>query len=119
EEIALCRAHLEIVGLAHGRTLAFDVDEDVNTHAIELPPGVLHTLVENGLTHAGATACTAQPFRLHVQHGDGRATLELSAPLGMRVADAIPEGTGTRFVRASLEAAWPGRWSFAQGREHG
>lgn len=113
EEIALCRAHLEILELAHGRRVDFAVDGA--TDAIELPPGTLHTLVENGLTHAGAAACAASAFRLRVRREGARVHLDLRSALGTR-ADGI-DGTGTRFIRASLEAAFPNAWAFSHGSD--
>jgi LytS/YehU family sensor histidine kinase len=113
EEIALCRAHLEILGLAHGRRVDFEVDGGVES--IELPPGTLHTLVENGLTHAGAAACAASAFHLTVRRDGAGVNLELRSALGHRAAGV--EGTGTQFIRASLEAAFPAAWAFSHGSD--
>lgn len=110
EEIALCRAHLEIVGLAHDCRIGLEIEGAVE--GIELPPGVLHTLVENGLTHAGAAACAAAPFLLDVRCEGGRVHLRLHSALGKQ--RNVGDGTGARFIRASLEAAWPGCWHFRQ-----
>ena len=110
-ELALCRNHLDIVSLALGQPIAFEVDaDDID---LLLPPGVLHAQVENALTHAGARACTQQPFRLRVQRESGRKVLELRSPLGS--AAHRGQGTGTRYIEASLDAAFPGGWRFAQG----
>ncbi len=112
EEIALCRAHLEILALAHGRSIGFEVDGDID--AVELPPGLLHTLVENGLTHAGAAACATTPFRLQVRRDQGRLYMQLHSALGGGRSGSRGDGTGTRFIRSSLDAAWPGSWTFDQ-----
>ncbi|CAP51722.1 putative membrane protein [Xanthomonas campestris pv. campestris] len=111
DEVALCRNHLDIVGLALGQPIGFEVDaDDIN---LLLPPGVLHAQVENALTHAGANACTQQPFRLRVQHERGHRVLELRSPRG--AAAHRGQGTGTRYIEASLAAAYPGGWCFTQG----
>lgn len=133
EEIALCRTHLEIIGTAHGCRIPFDVEVfDVgpsdagppavhnDIDAVQLPPGVLHALVENALTHAGAAACAMAGFRLQVRRHGAQVTLELRAALGRGAGDAPVERTGTRFVRASLAAAYPaGASSFEHGRDDG
>ncbi|MBA8680976.1 histidine kinase [Stenotrophomonas tumulicola] len=111
DELALCRNHLDIVGLALDRQIGFEVDAD-DTGQL-LPPGVLHAQVENALTHAGALACAQHPFRLHVHRGNGRRILELRGACG--TAPHRGQGTGTRYIEASLAAAFPGRWSFVQG----
>src|SRR5690606_23996597 len=98
DELALCRNHLDIVGLALGQPIGFEVDAD-DTDLL-LPPGVLHAQVENALTHAGASACTQHPFRLRVRRENGRRVLELRSPCG--TAGHCGQGTGTRYIEASL-----------------
>jgi LytS/YehU family sensor histidine kinase len=111
DELALCRSHLDIVGLALDRRMVLEVDgEDA---AISLPPGILHAQVENALTHAGAGACALHPFRLHVQRDNARWILELRSARGS--APHRGRGTGTRYIEASLAAASPAGWSFVQG----
>ncbi|MFG6087125.1 histidine kinase [Stenotrophomonas indicatrix] len=111
DELALCRSHLDIVGLALDRRMVLEVDgEDA---AISLPPGILHAQVENALTHAGAVACARHPFRLHVQRDNARWILELRSARGS--APHHGRGTGTRYIEASLAAASPAGWSFVQG----
>ncbi len=111
DELALCRSHLDIVGLALDRRMVLEVDgEDA---ALSLPPGILHAQVENALTHAGAGACALHPFRLHVQRDNARWILELRSARGS--APHRGRGTGTRYIEASLAAASPTGWSFVQG----
>lgn len=111
DELALCRSHLDIVGLALDRRMMLDVEgEDA---AISLPPGILHAQVENALTHAGAVACALHPFRLRVQSDNARWILELHSARGS--APHRGRGTGTRYIEASLAAASPAGWSFVQG----
>lgn len=111
DELALCRNHLDIVGLALDKPIGFEVDAE-DTRLL-LPPGVLHAQIENTLTHTGALACAQHPFRLRVHRGNGRWVLELRSACG-----GVPhrgQGTGTRYIEASLAAAFPDRWSFIQG----
>lgn len=111
DELALCRSHLDIVGLALDRRMVLEVDG--GDAALSLPPGILHAQVENALTHAGAVACALHPFRLHVQRDNARWILELRSARGS--APHRGRGTGTRYIEASLAAASPAGWSFVQG----
>lgn len=113
DELALCRNHLDIVGLALGRPLDFEVD--VDDTKLLLPPGVLHAQVENALTHAGTLACAEHPFRLRAWREDGRHILELRSARGSTPHRG--HGTGTRYIEASLAAAFPGHWRFVQGAD--
>jgi len=111
DELALCRSHLDIIGLALDRRMVLEVDG--GDAPISLPPGILHAQVENALTHAGAVACALHPFRLHVQRDNARWILELRSARGS--APHRGRGTGTRYIEASLAAASPAGWSFVQG----
>ena len=113
DELALCRNHLDIVGLALDRPMTFHVDADDT--GLSLPPGVLHAQVENALTHAGAIACAHHPFHLRVCHEPGRWTLELRSARGNSPHQG--RGTGTRYIEASLAAACPDGWRFVQGAD--
>lgn len=113
EELALCRNHLDIVGQALGQTMTLDVDAD--DLQLSLPPGVLHAQVENALTHAGAVACAQHPFRLRVQRDGERWILELRSARGS--APHRGQGTGTRYIEASLAASHPNCWQYSQGAD--
>lgn len=111
EELALCRNHLDIVSVALGQQIGFEVE--VDQAELLLPPGVLHAQVENALTHAGAGACLQKPFRLRVYSENGHWVLELLSAMGKTAHRG--QGTGTRYIEASLAAAFPDNWRFSQG----
>lgn len=111
EELALCRNHLDIVGLALDRHIGFEIEGEHT--GLWLPPGVLHAQVENALTHAGAGACAEHPFRLRVQRDGDRWILQLRSARG--TAPHRGQGTGTRYIEANLAATCPESWRFEQG----
>lgn len=113
DELALCRNHLDIVGLALDRPMTLQVDAD--DLALSVPPGVLHAQVENALTHAGTVACAQQPFRLRVRREGSRWSLELRSARGS--APHRGQGTGTRYIEASLAASCGEGWRFVQGAD--
>jgi len=116
DELALCRNHLEIVGLASDQLMHLEVEAvEADEVGLSLPPGILHAQVENALTHAGATACAQRPFRLRVYRKDKRWILELRSARGSSAHQG--RGTGTRYIEASLAAACPGGWHFVQGHD--
>jgi LytS/YehU family sensor histidine kinase len=82
---------------------------------LPVPPGVLHTLVENALTHGGYRQGAL--FRVHQRYERGAAVLAFEAPRGgaeasePRVTPVAPErtvaeGFGLTYVRARLRAAF-------------
>jgi LytS/YehU family sensor histidine kinase len=82
----------------------------------QLPPAILHTLIENALTHnhypQGAT------FQLREIVENARRRYELSCPPGRQgdSAPSISSGTGLEYVRARLSEVFADRWTLTDGR---
>ena len=111
EELELVRTQLDLIEMAREMPLPLRVDGP--TDEVRLPPGVLHTLVENAITHGGVRA-DAPAFALHVTAGAGkRWHIELRSPRGAGREGG--GGQGQRFVRESLSSAFGTAWSFESG----
>ena len=125
DELAACRRLLELMSLRSGRP--FTLDASGVSLALPVPPGVLHTVVENALTHGryrrGATFTVRQ-----VDEPTG-PTLAFDAPVGepsgtMRAAplgrDGWRDGFGLTYVRARLTNAFGESGTLVHGpREDG
>jgi hypothetical protein len=114
DELALCRLHLRVMSLRHDAPLvlcAEGLDE-----ARCLPPAVLHTLIENALTHnhypQGAT------FSVQEAVIGARRRYELRCPPGRQQgpAQSLSTGTGLDYVRARLAESFADRWRLSDGR---
>ena len=77
--------------------------------------GVFAALQLARLDHAGAVACAQRPFRLRVQRDKQHWILELRSARGS--APHRGQGTGTRYIEASLAASHPNRWHYSQGAD--
>jgi len=105
EEIALCRRHLEVMSYRVDRAFSLstrDIDESA-----EVPPGVLHTLIENAFTH-GRFADGGE-FVLTREAGEGASRLVLITPPSTQPRDEPVRpagGEGLAYVRRRLEAAF-------------
>ncbi|MEO0425397.1 MAG: histidine kinase [Pseudomonadota bacterium] len=111
-EIELCRRHLDVMGYRHDRHYALVVDG--SPHGETIPPAILHTLVENALTHGRYTGDTTLHLSLHRQ--EGMLNTQLTAPPGQPGdRDTVTHGTGTRYIEARLEEAYATRWSLCAG----
>ncbi|HEX5006942.1 MAG TPA: histidine kinase [Hyphomonadaceae bacterium] len=107
EEIALCRRHLAVMSYRVDR--AFSLSTRNVDETAEVPPGVLHTLVENAFTH-GRFADGGE-FVLTREAGEGDISrLVLITPPSTqpepREAPARGGGEGLAYVRRRLEAAF-------------
>ena len=114
-EIELCRAHLAVMG--YRRDVRFSLDAEGVDPDAPIPPAVLHTLVENAVTH-NAYPPGPVTLTLREQRADGRR-LVLRAPLAGEPRGDGRDGGGLRYVRARLEEAFPGRWALSSGAEGG
>ncbi len=115
EELEICRIHLKIMNMQQRADFRLSVD-GVDGRAT-IPPAILHTLVENGLTH-GYAGCREGTFQLTAENDAGMVRYRLfndSRPPGESAPASAGSGTGTAYVRARLEEAYPGRWQFRAG----
>lgn len=113
EELRLCRTHLEVMSLRQCKEFSLQTRDLRGDERI--PPLVIHTLVENGLTHGyggkdqGTFVLrrenTAEGLRL-VLHNDSRVTSK---------EPSYTEGTGYRYVKTRLEEQYPGKWALDYG----
>lgn len=106
-ELALCRAHLEVMG--YRRNVQFELDAaGVDTDAF-IPPAVIHTLIENAVTH-NTHQSGKVIFTLRETFLSDTRRLVLQIPLAEAGPASPKEGGGLRYVRARLEEAAPGQW---------
>ena len=112
EEIALCRAHLEIMSfrkeqqfILHPRGI--DYNE-------QIPPAVIHTILENGITHNRLERDTINFYLTFSRTGPQRH-YHIFCENDLSNLDFHPGtamGTGLQYVRARLEESFPGQWDF-------
>lgn len=113
EELRLCRSHLAVMGLR--KDCAYRLEVELEEPGAQVPPAVIHTLVENAVTHGEAAADNV--FRLWQRREEGWLRYGFQAPLAVR-EEAEPsrsEGTGLRYVRARLTECFGDRWKLEHG----
>lgn len=103
DEIALCRRHLEVMSYRVGR--AFTLRAENVDESIEIPPGVLHTLVENAFTHGRFSGGEEFVLTQKRDADTDRLTL-LSPPAEPAPPPKTSSGQGLAYVRGRIEAAF-------------
>ncbi|QSQ16853.1 histidine kinase [Myxococcus landrumensis] len=114
-ELELCRAHLDVMGCRQGT--AFQLETEGVDLAAPVPPALLHTLLENAFSHNRYVS--PHTFRLQgsliTEGAQPRRRYVFLAPLGTGTRQGGGEGTGSRYLRARLEEAFPGAWGLQDG----
>jgi len=118
QEIDLCKAHLKIMSYRKGADYnleTIDIDEkDL------IPPMIIHTLVENGLTH-GYENKSAGTFKLKQIINSDSIKYILTNDGDFNVEDTKGStGFGAKYIKGRLEESYPGKWNFVSNKsDHG
>jgi hypothetical protein len=108
DEIGICKAHLRIMEFRKGVKFEFLTEGMDGTETV--PPGIFHTLVENGTTHgyvtrkSGRFVLTKEQLKSAVRYTMFNDSETESGENHIRL------GTGLRYIETRLEESFPGSW---------
>ncbi len=112
QEISLCLMHLKVMSFR--KEIQYQWEESGIIETETIPPAVIHTLLENGITH-------------NMPKGEGPIKFKLSfssaANFKQYTFETIGEnreldenrigGNGFKYIKARLEESYPGCWEFS------
>jgi signal transduction histidine kinase len=102
-ELALAVAYLNVQQIRMGARLAIEVDVPPDIHAIEVPPMMIVTLVENAVIHGLAPLPQGGRVRISALVEGTRARIEV-ADSGRGLQDEWGVGVGLANIRARLHS---------------
>ncbi len=112
EEIQLCRRHLEV--MSYRVDQAFSLETHDLDETMKIPPGVIHTLIENGFTHG--KLADGGVFEVRQSQADATTTLTVVTPPAVSPAPARSiGGEGLDYVRKRLASAFGEAVGFSDG----
>jgi len=120
QEIELCRNHLEI--MKYRKEINYFWEEESIDLEQKIPPGIIHTLLENGITHSLPLEDNSIKFKLVFESdGDYKCYTFLTFAANVREARAEKEeGTGLKYIKARLTESYNENWDFtAEPTDHG
>lgn len=110
QEIELCSAHLDI--MAYRKEVNYTLDVEGIDSRQKIPPGIFHTLLENGITHSLPLEGNYIKFKLIFEsNGDCKCYtfLTIAAPVNQD-ENKPKEGTGLQYIKARLTESYHGQW---------
>lgn len=112
QEIALCRSHLEI--MAYRKEIHYSWSESGIDPEEKIPPAILHTLLENGITHSLPLENNQVKFELIFEVKDDHKSYRFLTYANSlkKDPDKIREGTGMKYIKARLTESYQSNWEF-------
>ncbi|MFI5452235.1 histidine kinase [Pedobacter sp. UC225_61] len=112
EEIELCRYHLQVMGFRK------ETDYRLSTTNIDeneyIPPAVLHTAIENGITHSRPSADGSISFHLSFSQTQFKKTYTLTTQaINREKGKNMENGTGTAYIEARLRESYGEAWELS------
>lgn len=108
KEIELCRSFMRVMSFR--KEIHYHLKVIGETDNVEIPPALILTLVENGITH-GAQQLNKYVFVLNITKKEEELTVILQVP-SVSQKRQYSEGTGTRYIKARLKESYGSNWSF-------
>ncbi len=112
QEIALCRTHLEI--MEYRKEINYFWEEKGIDPEEKIPPGIFHTLLENGITHSQPLEGNSITFKLvYESNSDYICYTFLTFAAAVRQeTNHKKEGTGLKYIKARLTESYQSKWDF-------
>jgi len=118
-EITLCRTHLQI--MEYRKEINYQWHEEGIDPEQKIPPAILHTLLENGITHSLPLPDNTVRFELIYQANEQyRSYTFLTYAYGVQDRSNTKEGTGLKYIKARLTESYQSDWELiSEPAEHG
>jgi LytS/YehU family sensor histidine kinase len=119
QELELCRSHLKI--MSYRKNIDFRLNAVIN-HSVNIPPAILHTLIENAITHNNYRQGTVE-FKLRQRISDQHLHFVFSSPwIARKIAspkEGRTQGTGLKYINARLEESFARYWNLEETQSSG
>ncbi len=119
QEIVLCRTHLEI--MEYRKEVSYFLEEEGIDSQEKIPPAILHTLLENGITHSLPLHGNSIRFKLIFESNEAyKSYTFLTFANAERNATSKEDGTGLKYIKARLTESYQSKWNLtSEPTDHG
>ncbi|MFD2567640.1 histidine kinase [Pseudotenacibaculum haliotis] len=117
QEIALCHTHLEI--MEYRKEISYSLEEESIDFEQTIPPGIFHTLLENGITHSLPLEDNSIRFKLIFEsNSDHICYTFLTFATSVKQEENTKEGTGLKYIKARLTESYHEQWELTSESAH-
>lgn len=114
QEIKLCKSHLNIMKYRKEIDYVWEDEGVLNNDSQKIPPAVIHTLLENSITHCLPLKNNSIRFKLLVETNKKQQVYIFSTFAQVRnLQKERADGTGFKYIKARLTESYKNRWHFS------
>jgi sensor histidine kinase YesM len=113
QEIELCRKHLEVMSFR--KEVCYNWEEKGIDENESIPPAIIHTIIENGITHSLRPEKDCINFCLSFVREEKYKQYTLLTLAQNRKSKKENGGTGFKYIKARLNESYGNNWSFDSG----
>ncbi|WP_241676647.1 sensor histidine kinase [Flavobacterium pectinovorum] len=110
QEIELCRKHLEVMSFR--KEVCYNWEEKGVDENENIPPAIIHTIIENGITHSLRPEKGCINFCLSFVREEHYKQYTLLTLAQNRKSKKENGGTGFKYIKARLNESYGSNWSF-------
>ena len=111
EEIDLCSSYLKSMSIR--KMTPYMLETEAPDMTLQIPPMILHTILENGIKHENPEAKPAHFLIKQIKTGN-KNRITVICKGDFRISSKEHEGLGTAYIKTRLTERFGSDWSFAQ-----
>lgn len=117
QEIRLCKSHINIMKFRKEIDYVWKDDGIDDNQQQEIPPAVIHTLLENSITHCLPSKDNKMTFKLFISKNKNSLSYIFETHATVRDTNKkVEDGTGYKYVKARLTESYGNNWKFTSNQ---
>jgi hypothetical protein len=114
KELELCRQHLSVMGFR--KEINYNWEETGIDETQLIPPAIIHTLLENGITHSEPLPGNTVKFVIHYSLSkDAHQYIFETIAQNRQIMTDRTGGNGFKYIKARLTESYGQNWTFESG----
>lgn len=112
EELKLCYLHTQVMSLRQDKCFTLAINNTISE--FYLPPGVLHTLIENSISHTQSLPIETLEINVNIETLGELIIVDVYAPLANTKSNSMGLGTGKKYINTRLTSLFGHAFNVAE-----